>query len=77
MNRALRSLASFAVAALTLAVASHPLVAQTFPGTDAGGQNLRAYHFVFLAYAIAWLLIFAWIVSVARRLARLEKRLEG
>lgn len=77
MNRVLRFLPGLVVAAFTLAVVSLPLAAQNFPGSAVGEQNLRAYHFVFLAYAIAWLLVFGWIVSVGRRLARLEKRLQG
>ena len=45
---------------------------------QAGGlatQSLRPYRFVFLAYAIAWILVFGWIVAVARRLASLDRRL--
>jgi len=77
MNRALRSFSRLAVAALVLSLTSLPLAAQSLPGSDVGAQNLRAYHFVFLAYAIAWLLVFGWVVSVARRLARLEKHLQS
>lgn len=44
--------------------------------TELGRQTLgRAYWHVFVAYAIAWLLIGGWIVSIARRLARVERRL--
>ena len=39
-------------------------------------QNLRGYSHMFAAYAIAWLLIAGWIVSIFRRLARLEKVLK-
>lgn len=39
-------------------------------------QNLRGYNHMFAAYAIAWLLIAGWIVSIVRRLARLEKVLK-
>jgi CcmD family protein len=76
MNRALHRLFRLALVSLSLVFAALPVAAQTFPGSDAGSQNLRAYHFVFLAYAIAWVFVFGWIVSVARRLARLEKRLQ-
>lgn len=44
-------------------------------GGGLGSQNLRAYRFVFIAYAIAWVLVFGWIVAVARRLSRLDARL--
>jgi CcmD family protein len=39
-------------------------------------QNLRGYTHMFVAYTIAWLLIAGWLVSIARRLARLEKVLK-
>jgi CcmD family protein len=42
-----------------------------------GAQNLRSYWHVFIAYAIAWLLVFGWIFSVARRLTRIERKLGG
>ena len=76
MIRAFRSLSRVAFPLLVLALTALPVAAQGLPGTDVGSQSLRAYHFVFTAYAIAWLLIFGWVVSVARRLARLEKRLQ-
>jgi len=37
---------------------------------------MRPYRFVFIAYAIAWILVFGWVLSVARRLSRLARRLE-
>lgn len=44
--------------------------------TELGRQTLgRAYWHVFIAYAVAWLLIGGWVVSIARRLARVERRL--
>jgi CcmD family protein len=65
------------LALVALAVAL-PLAAQeaAVPGTGLSGQSLRPYQFVFLAYALAWLLVLGWVVAVARRLARLERRLE-
>jgi len=44
----------------------------------ASGPPTQMRHFwhVFAAFAIAWLLIFGWAVSIARRLARLEKILD-
>lgn len=58
---------------LAVAFLAGPLFAQTAGGT--GSQGLRAYRFVFLAYAIAWVLVFGWVVAVARRLSRLDARL--
>ena len=41
-----------------------------------GAQSLRGYYHVFIAYFIAWAIIFGWIVSIARRLGRVQKALE-
>lgn len=40
------------------------------------GQNLRGYTHMFIAYAIAWLVVVGWIISIARRLGRVEKELK-
>jgi CcmD family protein len=46
--------------------------------TELGRQTLgRPYWHVFIAYAIAWVLIGGWVISIARRLARVERRLDG
>ena len=45
------------------------------PGAGLSAQSLRPYQFVFLAFALAWLLVLGWVVSVGRRLARLDRRL--
>lgn len=37
------------------------------------GQSLKGYTHMFLAYSVAWALIFGWVVSIAVRLKRLEK----
>lgn len=39
------------------------------------GQSLKAYWHVFIAYAIAIVMILGWVVSIARRLARIEAQL--
>ncbi len=45
-------------------------------GTVLGLQTLgRAYWHVFAAYAIVWLLVLAWMLSIVRRLRRVEERL--
>ncbi|MDH5758152.1 MAG: CcmD family protein [Gemmatimonadota bacterium] len=38
-------------------------------------QSLRPYAHVFIAYALAWIVVFGWVVSIGRRLARLDERL--
>jgi CcmD family protein len=51
-----------------------PLLPQA---TELGSQTLgRPYWHVFLAYAIAVLLIGGWVVSIARRLLAIERRLK-
>ena len=64
-------LAGLALVAAAVLLAS-PAAAQQ---TELASQSLRPYRFVFLAYALAWILVFGWIVAVARRLARLDQRL--
>lgn len=62
--------------ALLLTVAAVAAGAAQTPGEALATQNLRPYRHVFIAYAVAWLLIFGWLVWVGRRLARLERSLE-
>ena len=67
------------VATMTLVlflVLSTAASAQIEPGALAQ-QSLRAYWHVFIAYAIAWALIFGWVVSLARRLGRVARELES
>jgi CcmD family protein len=62
------------VAALFLA-AAWPVAAQAETLRE---QTLgRPYWFVFLAYAITLVLILGWVVSIARRLRRVETRLQS
>lgn len=57
-----------------LAVAS-PVAAQAEQLRE---QTLgRPYWHVFLAYAITLLLVLGWVVSIARRLRRVEDRLQN
>lgn len=46
--------------------------------TELGRQRLgRPYWHFFAAYLIVWALVFGWIVSIARRLRRVEDRLNA
>ena len=63
-----------AAAVFLLGVSVVGLVAQE-PGSGVALGNLRAYRHVFIAYAVGWVLILGWIVSIARRLGRIESRL--
>ena len=78
MNRARRlslALALAPVSVLTSVLAPGAVAAQA---TELGRQTLgRPYWHVFIAYALAWLLIGGWVVSIARRLTRVERRLDG
>lgn len=60
------------LAALAASLAtSAPLVAQV--GTDAlAQQSLRPYWYVFIAYALAWLLLLGWMLSIGRRMRGLD-----
>ncbi len=57
-----------------LLLQASPVWAQA--GTVLGRQTLgRAYWHVFAAYAIVLLLIGGWVISIVRRLRRVEERL--
>jgi CcmD family protein len=45
-------------------------------GTALGSQTLgRGYWHVFAAYAVVWILVLGWVISIVRRLRRVEERL--
>lgn len=69
-------LTSFATTVLLALAPAYGLAAQTGAETLASQTLGRGYTHMFWAYALAWILVFAWTVSIARRLARVEKRLE-
>jgi len=51
-------------------------LAQSGGALPLGSQTLgRAYWHVFVAYAIAWLLVAFWIAAMSRRLFRIENRI--
>lgn len=70
---------TLAVVALTSLVVVLPEggFAQGMADPDAlANQSLRGYTHMFIAYAIAWAVVVGWVVSIARRLGRVEKALE-
>jgi len=70
-----RSLKTFGLVLAPALAAAGPLVAQA---EELGRQSLgRPYWHVFLAYAIAWVLVFGWVVAIARRLGRVERALRN
>jgi CcmD family protein len=57
-----------------LLLQASPVWAQA--GTALGQQTLgRAYWHVFAAYAVLWILVLGWVISIVRRLRRVEERL--
>jgi len=69
-----RSSLLLGLTALAVLCAPDALAAQN---QDLGAQRLgRPYLHVFLAYAVAWALLFGWVVSIARRLRGVERKLD-
>ncbi|MEJ2540411.1 MAG: hypothetical protein P8188_10645 [Gemmatimonadota bacterium] len=73
--RALKGVGPGLVAVLLSLAWAAPLLAQA---EELRQQTLgRPYWHVFLAYAIALILIMGWVISIARRLRRVENRLQS
>jgi CcmD family protein len=68
----------FALSLLLILAGPDALGAQAgLPDPNAlASQNLTGYTHMFLAYAIAWALILGWIVSIGRRMGRVQRELE-
>jgi hypothetical protein len=62
---------------LLFVLAASALGAQELPGTALAGQSLRPYWHVFIAYALAIVLVLGWVISIGRRLRDVEERLGG
>lgn len=72
MTRRLPILLAFLVLAVLLA--PDALLAQN---QNLGAQRLgRPYWHVFASYAIGWALIFGWVISIARRLRAVERKID-
>lgn len=46
-------------------------------GVFAPEVQMRHFWHVFIAYSIAWLFLFGWVVSILKRIRRVEERLGG
>jgi CcmD family protein len=46
-----------------------------FAQATAEARQMRHFWHVFAAYAIAWILLFGWLVSILKRIKRVEERL--
>lgn len=73
----MRNLAITALVVVSLFALSPDTLASQGMGDAIASQNLRGYTHMFIAYAIAWLLVVGWVISIARRLGRVEKELNG
>ncbi len=65
--------------ALIVLVAVLLLTPEALAAQGAGAaqaRQMRHFWHVFAAYAIAWLLLFGWAVSIARRIRRVEEKLD-
>ncbi len=58
----------FVILAVPEAVGAQVTPAATSP-------QMRHFWHVFGAYAIAWILLLGWLISIGRRLAQVEKRI--
>ncbi len=69
-----RRIAQALIVGAGLLVSAGSLAAQV--GADAlASQSLRPYWYVFIAYAAVWLVVMGWIVSIARRMGKLDSKL--
>jgi CcmD family protein len=69
---AARLVPNAAVAFLVVLLVALPLAAQTPASTN---PQMRHFWHVFAAYALAWTLVFGWVVSIVRRLKKIEEKL--
>ena len=76
MSKFTRLFLAFAVLLAVLPALAQGQSSLPDPGALAS-QNLRGYTHMFIAYFIAWAVIFGWVVSIARRLGRVEKALKS
>lgn len=51
--------------------------ASSLPARQAPPRTFRAYWHVFIAFAIAWGLLFGYVVMIARKFRRLEEQVDA
>ena len=71
-----RTLIVIAFAALVIALPTAGFAQGTADPNALASQSLRGYTHMFIAYAIAWLVVVGWVISIARRLGRVERALK-
>ena len=70
------SLLRAVTASVLLLLSADSVLGQTT--VDLASQRLGpGYMNLFLAYAVAWILVLGWVVSIALRLTKVERRLEA
>jgi CcmD family protein len=72
-ERPFRTALLLVAALLLLAFLPEVVGAQTNPA--AANPQMRHFWHVFAAYAIAWTGLFGWLLSIVRRIKRMEDRL--
>ena len=65
------------LSATLLLLSTEPAAAQQTANPAATSPQMRHFWHVFTAYAIAWVLLFGWLVSIGRRLGRVEEKLDA
>ena len=76
-DRSMRRLVPFvglALVAVLACVVPADLVAQETP--TATRLEMRHFWHVFIAYALAWIILFGWVLSILKRFRRVEERLD-
>ena len=74
---ALRAQAAPDTSAAAVAAAPAPAsAADGLPQRVGPPRTLKAYWHVFIAFAIAWILLFGYTLSLGRRFARVERELQ-
>ena len=74
----LKNVVGGALALILFVLLTVPLSAQEISGlppSTMGAQSLRPYWHVFIAYAIAIVMVLGWVVSIGRRLKNVEQKL--
>lgn len=76
MSALRRTLLSVVAGILPVALLAGGLAGAQAGSGALGTQSLRPFAHVFIAYALAWLLVIGWTWSISRRLGKVERRLE-
>ena len=64
-------------ASLALAVLALCLVPEGLEAQAPVAPRMRDFWHVFIAFALAWALLFGWVVAIFRRLGRVKEKLDA